>query len=414
VASGACFPLATRILNDDDADAEGRLVARAYAANTWGSVVGSLTAGFVIAAWLDFEPSLRVVGIGYFIAAAIGAIALRRTSSLAPILGGVAVLACVATGARVATRASFAERYELARPDRHVLRHDAGIQGVTTVTESRDPAKKAAVIYVNHHGMTVKLTDTKMMAHLPLFLHEKPDDTLIICFGMGTTFRSALSHGGRATVVEIVPEVADSFEYFYADAAQLRANQRGRIVIGDGRHFLNATSQRFDVITLDPPPPIDGEGVNHLYSRDFAVLARAHLKPGGIVAHWIPAPGTGSGVDDAESIEMLLRTFNDVFRYATVVVAFNNVGFHILGSDEPIDASPERIAQRLALRPAAVADMNELQQVDPAFLSSGEPLSPSSQSDLVVTDDHPVLEFNLMRNLIRGNPKVLSGHLWVP
>ena len=46
-----------------------------------------------------------------------------------------------------------------------------------------------------------------MMAHLPLFfLDHPPQDALVICFGMGTTYRSMLSWGIPVTAVELVPE----------------------------------------------------------------------------------------------------------------------------------------------------------------------------------------------------------------
>src|SRR5262249_12688512 len=136
---------------------------------------------------------------------------------------------------------------------------------------------------------------------------------LVICFGMGTTFRSAMSHGGHVTAVELVPEVLDAFPVFHPDAAAVRRDPRGRLLAGDGRNFLLLTRQRFDVITIDPPPPIDGAGVNHLYSRDFLRLARSRLRPGGVMAHWIPYPGTGSGVADWPTFARLLHSFADVF-----------------------------------------------------------------------------------------------------
>ena len=42
-------------------------------------------------------------------------------------------------------------------------------------------------------------------------LKRTPSSTLVICFGMGTTFRSLTTWGGRTTAVELVPSVADAF-----------------------------------------------------------------------------------------------------------------------------------------------------------------------------------------------------------
>ncbi len=128
------------------------------------------------------------------------------------------------------------------------------------------------------------------MAHLPMLVHPNPEDTLVICFGMGTSYRSAITHGGRVTTVELVDEVFAAFDHFFDDADEVRVYPDGRMITNDGRNFLKLTRDRYDVITIDPPPPIDGAGVGHLYSYDFLELARARLKPDGIMAHWIPAP----------------------------------------------------------------------------------------------------------------------------
>jgi len=47
--SGACFPLATRIIDPQEEDAKGVLIAKAYTWNTAGAVAGSLLAGFFVA-----------------------------------------------------------------------------------------------------------------------------------------------------------------------------------------------------------------------------------------------------------------------------------------------------------------------------------------------------------------------------
>jgi hypothetical protein len=53
-------------------------------------------------------------------------------------------------------------------------------------------------LIVNGQGMTYLTPITKMMAHLPLAsLDHPPANGLVICFGMGTTFRSMASGASR-------------------------------------------------------------------------------------------------------------------------------------------------------------------------------------------------------------------------
>ena len=61
-------------------------------------------------------------------------------------------------------------------------------------------------LYVNGIVTTLLVPETKFMAHLPLALHDgKSNSVLIICFGMGTSYRSALSWNVKTTAVELVP-----------------------------------------------------------------------------------------------------------------------------------------------------------------------------------------------------------------
>ena len=48
------------------------------------------------------------------------------------------------------------------------------------------------------------------------------------------------------------------------------------IVIDDGRRFLLRTNRLFDVITIDPPSPVEAAGSSLLYSREFYDVVKTH------------------------------------------------------------------------------------------------------------------------------------------
>jgi spermidine synthase len=425
--SGALFPVGTRLLEPGAEDAGGELVARAYAWNTLGAVAGSILAGFVIAVYFDYFQALAVAAALY--AAAAFAVAARVARRVEPRWAGVAgLLACLLLGgyclAELRGPSRFVRQLESFRADWQVAYHSPGLQGVTTAIR-RDGDPLASTLLVNAQGMTAKLTDTKMMAHLPLLAHPDPRETLVICFGMGTTFRSALTHGGRVTAVELVPEVFDAFDAFYADAAQVRADPNGRMRVNDGRNFLKLTRQRFDVITVDPPPPIDAAGVTNLYSREFVALARQRLAPGGIFAHWLPFPGTYSGVESVSTFKMLLKTVAAEFPHVMVAQAVNGVGLHVLASESPIRVDMERVAARLE-DPQVAGDLREWQPVPLGYFAKLAPWTELSlplvrghrkllitvsgiEAIPLLTDDRPRLEFDLWRSILRRQPKFYSG-----
>ena len=195
---------------------------------------------------------------------------------------------------------------------------------------------------------------TKMMAHLTLASHrEPPQNTLVICFGMGTTFRSALTWGAPVTVVDLIPSVPRLFPYVHGDAAEVLASPNAHVIVDDGRRFLERTPQTFDSIIVDPPPPVPAAGSSLLYSVEFYSLVKQHLRPYGIFQQWLPDSdqATQSAVAGA-----LQRSF-------PYVRAFNHAetgtsGWHFLASLQPIPTrTSSELADRMPVR--AIADFVE-------------------------------------------------------
>jgi spermidine synthase len=235
--------------------------------------------------------------------------------------------------------------YDEAYPQRQVLR-----DATATVIATGDGMDKQ--LLVNGYGMTVLTPATKMMAHLPLaFLDRPPQDALDICFGMGTTFRSLLSWKIHATAVELVPSVPRLFSYFHSDGALLAESPLAHVVIDDGRRYLERTTQQYDLITIDPPPPVEAAGSSLLYSEEFYAAARKRLRPGGILAQWLPG-------GDREDFAAVARSLRNSFPYVRVFREGENWGFHFLASEQPL---PQRTAEELLRRtPAdAVRDLTE-------------------------------------------------------
>jgi spermidine synthase len=238
------------------------------------------------------------------------------------------------------------------------------------------------------------------MVHLPLVFHQgKPGSALVICFGMGTTYRSALSWDLETTTVELVPDVPKAFGFYHADAAQILQNPKGHIVIDDGRRYLKRTREKFDVIVIDPPPPPEAAGSSLLYSAEFYELVKQHLKPHGILQTWFPGvePLVGQGV---------LRSVNDAFPYMRCFGPVEGGGIHTLASMDPIEMQTSK--QFVARMPsAAQKDLLEwAPHVDLAsylglVLAREIPISAAlnPNPEIRITDDDPFNEYFLLRRL---------------
>jgi spermidine synthase len=316
----------------------------AYAINVLGSIIGPLVAGFLLLPLLDERVALLLLVLPLFAASV-----LRR-----PIAAGLATgvsrlrswrplgLAVIASGLILLVTKSYAD---LLTP-REVRRDFEA-----TVVATGEGMRKE--LLVNGYGMTSLSPITKVMAHLPLALLDRPrSNTLLIAFGMGTTFRSALTWQVPTTVVDLVPSVPALFGYFHPDAAELTRLPFGRIVIDDGRRFLKQGAERYDVIVIDPPPPPPAIASSLLYSIEFYDLAKRRLKPGGILAAWLP--GDADSATQSSVTQAIMRSFP----YVRVFGSVENWGHHFLASDAPIPlADAATLVSRMPQ--AAVSDLIE-------------------------------------------------------
>lgn len=92
----------------------------------------------------------------------------------------------------------------------------------------------------------------------------------------------------KRVCAELLPAVvraAPLFQGNFGAASDPRIETRVR----DGRRELLQNPERYDLITLEPPPP-SASGVVNLYSSDFYALAGTRLRPGGLFAQWLPLP----------------------------------------------------------------------------------------------------------------------------
>ena len=310
----------------------------AYATNIAGCILGPLLAGFGLLPFISERWALIALTLPWLI---VGVEPLRvaaKTSAAAR----VAIYASVTVaGLLIALGKNYEENF----PDRRVLR-----DSTATVIATGEGMDKE--LLVNGIGMTNLTPITKVMAHLPLaFLDRPPQNALVICFGMGTTFRALHSWGIPVTAVELVPSVPRLFDYYHSDAKQVLQSRLSHVVIDDGRRYLERTTQQYDVITIDPPPPVKAAASSLLYSEEFYKVAKRRLRPGGILQQWLPADDA-----DPEVISAVARSLRNSFPH--IRTFWDELGIHFLCSDQPIPSrKPNDLVQRMPS--SAVLDFTE-------------------------------------------------------
>jgi hypothetical protein len=231
----------------------------------------------------------------------------------------------------------------------------------------------------------------RLQALLPLLIHRgEPRSALVVGLGTGITCGALLRYPDleRRVCVEILPPVVRAAGTFRGNF-DVTSDSRVEIRIGDGRRELRRDGSRYDVITLEPPPP-SASGVVNLYSRDFYELARRRLADDGILAQWWPLP-----TQNDEDSRSLVRSFLDAFPH----VSLWTTEIHemlLLGSMSPLEVNHFRIASRLGREEVASALSEVGVDSEAALLATWvadrEGLDRYVGGAPPVTDDRPLIE----------------------
>ncbi|HKW16602.1 MAG TPA: fused MFS/spermidine synthase [Terriglobales bacterium] len=389
---GYLTPKLVDLWSGGDADRAGD----AYAINVLGCILGPLLAGFVLLPLLSERWILLIFAVPWLL---IGPSKLLSRGSRArpwsrpPVTASFAVLTLLL--------ALLPKTYERIFSIR-VVRRDNTATVIAAGTDLNEH------LIVNGVGITTLTPITKTMAHLPLaLLDHQPQSALVICFGMGTTFRSVLSWRIHATAVDLVPSVPKLFWYFHSDAPELLRSPLSRVIIDDGRRYLERTSDSFDLITIDPPPPVSAAGSSLLYSTEFYALAKKRLGAHGILQQWLPEEDS-----DPLILSSVAQALQLSFQYIRVFRSLRGTGHHFLASNSPF---PNRDAGDLARQLDADAS-RDFVEWGPEVTAQGQfarllknemsldSLIAEAPQAPVLRDDRPTNEYFLLR-VIKGAPR---------
>ena len=391
-------------LVDEHARGEPGAAGAAYAVNVLGCILGPLFSGYVLLPLVGVKWALLSMALVYPLFL-LGVAARRNALDLVAKAAAVGALLLAIFSTRTHEDPSVYQNAEVRR------------DSTASVVAFGEGMKKR--LLVNGVGITELVPETMVMAHLPLVMRgAMPESTCVICFGMGTTFRSLLSWPGKATAVELVPSVVESFGFFWDDAEQHLAMPGARVVVDDGRRFLSRTEEKFDLITIDPPPPVEAGGSSLLYSTEFYEVLKERLTPTGVLQQWFPG-------GEKEIAQAVVNTLNDAFPHLQIIESFRAPpegfeapyelqarGLHLLASFQPLERPS--IEEAIARMPkAARADMlwwgkaatgGQVQDLktcwqfilNPDRVVTVESMLPEDRS-VKITDDRPYNEYFWLR-----------------
>ena len=362
------------------------------AANFFGGVLGTMATGFLIIPILGIRGSLLATAVMYLLLADL----------LAPAQGRFRPLAYAVLLAAVVANPMRAPLVHL-RSEGETLREMAeGASGIVTVTEGGgDLQLRLDNYYVM--GRSAAAVSERRQGLLPLLLHPNPHSVAFIGLATGISASAGPALGvEQTTVVELVPEVVTAArKHFAVWNAKLLERPDVHLVIDDGRRYLAANDDRFDVIVSDLFVPWN-PGTGNLYAREMYESAARRLTPDGLFCQWLPLYQLRR-----EEFDIIVRTFLTVFPQVSLwrddfYSELPVVG--LVGQFKPRPLNLTRIRERVLHLPEWSKDplfsipaglvmlyVGNLSVVSDLFASA--PLN---------TDDHPLIEF-LAPRLTRVN-----------
>lgn len=369
-----------------DREGAARPLGALGAANACGAIAGALAVGFVVVPAIGTRAGVLLVALAYVAAAQL----LDGGSLVRGALAGILLLAAVADPMQ-------APLVHVQSATDSVREIREGAAGVTSVVESDgDLQLRLDNFYVL--GGSAAATTERRLGLVPLLLHPAPRKVVFVGGATGISASAAAAlEIPDVRVVELVPEVAAAARTHFAPwNGSLLERPNVHLSIDDGRRYLQATRERFDVIVADLFIPWHA-GTSSLYAREMYETVVDRLAPGGLFCQWLPLYQL-----TRDEFDVVVRTFLDVFPETQLWRA----DFY---PDRPVVGLVGRLApdqvdlERAGARLAALPDWSR----DP-FLASPLALAMLYAGDLRVaagdfaaaplnTDDRPRIEFTAPR-----------------
>ena len=233
------------------------------------------------------------------------------------------------------------------------------------------------------------------LVHPAMILHPNPVTVFIAGGGEGATLREVLAHKTvkKVVMVDIDAEVIDICKKLLPDHHRGSFDDgRVELLHMDARKYLAETKERFDVILIDLPEPIEGGPAYLLYTQKFYQLLKNKMAQDAIFA--VQSGTTSLGITQVyTAINNTLKTaFPVVAPYEVNVPSFGGPwGFSLASlKADPLKLSPEEVDRRIADRVKKPLAFYDGQTQQGLFFTPKYLRDAMDRETMVITEDNPV------------------------
>jgi len=358
----------------DSLEDSGSTVGTLNAFNTIGSIIGTFVPTFVSipavgtsVTFLIFAAILLALGIVYFVSKRVG---LKKSA-----VSVVLFILCCVFGA--SDSFAFWEK-DLAYEGESIYNYLQVKENDRSVILSTNVLFGVQSMLVKEEGLTGMYYDYAMAAPL-MTGKEKPADcnTLILGMGTGTYAHQCRAYYGDMPLegVEIDGKITRlAREYF-------ELPEDVKVTTYDGRAYLNAVDEKYDVIMVDAYQDITIPF--QMSSREFFTLVREHLAEDGVMV--VNMNMRGSGEDSINAY--LSDTIGSVFDEVYTVDVKGSTNRELFASNNP------RMLANLEKHKEAVTDESLLGMMN----TVSDNLTAYEAGERIMTDDKAPVELLGMR-----------------
>ncbi|HEX9161139.1 MAG TPA: fused MFS/spermidine synthase [Thermoanaerobaculia bacterium] len=414
--AGIQFPVLISLLGTGREDV-GTHVGTAYLWNTAGAITGSIAGGFGLMPLLTAPGTWRTAVV-VLAAIVVAAVLMTRKPLLAlgsAVTIAIAIALLFATGPTAFWRHSpiGAGRVYIVKSTRNNLIDFQHLRQRTTAWEAEGIETSVSVANSDGYAFIVNGKSdgharldagTQVMgAILPALLHPNPRRAAVVGLGTGSTagWLAAVPSIERVDAVEIEPAIVNVAEMCTPVNHDFLHNPKGHTWVGDGREFLLARGDRFDIISSEPSNPYRA-GIANLFTTEFYRACAARLNRRGILVQFLQAYEI-----DAPTIRTIYATITGVFPEVETWQSESG-DLLLVASLEPIDHRWDVVDRRMQLEPYRSAARNAWAVNDTAGIYARYVCGTATARRLGTgarpnTDDRTIVEYAFARTLGQGD-----------
>lgn len=401
---GAMFPLLTKMIILDRKKLAAK-IGLLSGVNTAGSALGSLLTGFAFIPLIGLNQSMILMAVLNLILGILTALFVPlKNRKLKPVFilgltaGSLLVFLFIPRWDKLHMSTYI---LEIGQPLHQLLEleyYNEDAYGITSVVQLIPNKRRYLTtnrLYTQNSSITGGWQDHRRLGHIPMLLHQDPEEVLVIGLGAGITVRGVKAHPAKSIdVVEISKSVVEAAGYFSKQNDDIHNDNRVQFIIEDGRNYITTSNKKYDVIIADIFFPMSS-GSSNMYTEEYYTLCKKRLNSEGLMVQWLPVHQLS-----LEEIKIICHTFQSVFPNTTLWVGMVGENLPVIGcigTRRPLQVDFERLNRRFS-DPSLLKELQSIAISEPVsflsyFIMDSTQLSEFSKNSRINRDQYPIIEF---------------------